>query len=83
MAEAPPPRLRCLIIVAREAPDLRSYLLQTYGGITGLQVLLDRRQDARRQRVEPHTPERRLAERRRPPTTERDLRRQPFLLIPQ
>ena len=83
MPGATPTKLQCLIIVARDAPDLRRYLMQTYGGINGFQVLLDRRQRARRQPGQPYTPERRQTDRRRPPTTERDLRLQPFFFVPQ
>ncbi len=74
--------LRCLIIVAREAPDLWFYLTQTYGQIKGFQVLVDRRERERRQQVQSYAPERRQADRRRPPTIERTLRRQPFLFVP-
>jgi hypothetical protein len=44
---------------------------------------VDRRQRERRRQDQPYTPERRQAERRRPPTIERHLRRQPFLLVTQ
>ncbi len=81
MAGESPPRLRCLIIVARDRPDLHFYLMDTYGMIEGFQVLLDRRQRARRQQIKPGIPERRQAERRRPPRSEHDLRRQPFFLV--
>ncbi len=74
--------LRCLIIVARDAPDLWFYLTRTYGQIKGFQVLVARRERERRQQVQPYAPERRQADRRRPPTIERTLRRQPFLFIP-
>ncbi len=74
--------LQCLIIVGRERADLHFYLMETYGMINGFHVLLDRRQRVRRQQVEAHLTERRQAERRRPPTTEHDLRRQPFFLVP-
>ncbi len=72
--------MTCLIIVARDRPDLQLYLMQTYGGIEGFRVLLDRRQGTRRQRVQSYSPERRQGERRRPPTSEHDLRRQPLFL---
>jgi hypothetical protein len=75
--------VRCLIIVARDAEDLWFYLTRTYGKIKGLQVLVDRRERERRQQAQPYAPERRQAERRRPPTVERNLRRQPFLFVPQ
>ena len=75
--------LRCLIIVARDATDLWFYLTRTYGQIKGFQVLVDRRERERRQQVQPFSPERRQADRRRPPSIERTLRRQPFLFVPQ
>ena len=74
--------LRCLIIVARDAPDLWFYLTRTYGRIEGFRVLVDRRERERREQAQPYAPERRHAERRRPPTIERTLRRQPFLFVP-
>ena len=77
------PRLRCLIIVARDAPDLWAYLTRTYGRIEGFQVLVDRRERDRRQQSVTRSPDRRQADRRRPPTIERTLRRQPFLFVPQ
>ena len=74
---------RYLVIVSREELDLWLYLTQTYGGIKGFQVLLDRRQRERRQPGQPVALERRRADRRRPPSAEGDLRRQPFLLVTQ
>ena len=76
-------RPRSLIIVAREEPDLWLYLTRSYGGIQGLEILLDRRQGERRHEVQPYTPERRQAERRRPPAIEKNPRRPPFRIVPQ
>jgi hypothetical protein len=76
------PRPRSLIIVAREELGLWLYLTRTYGRIPALQVFLDRRQKERRHQVQPYTPERRQADRRRPLSSERILRRQPFLVVP-
>ena len=81
-AGARPPTLRSLVIVARGEPDLRLYLMQTDGGIHGFQAIFDRRQRERRHQVQPYTPERRQADRRRPLTGENTLRRQPFLVVP-
>ena len=75
------PRFR--IIVAREEPDLWLYLTRSYGGIQGLEVLLDHRQGERRHQVQPYTPERRQAERRRPPAPEKNRRPQLFRIVPQ
>ncbi len=82
-AESRTTRPRSLIIVAREEPDLWLYLTRSYGGIQGLEVLLDRRQGERRHQVQPYTPERRQAERRRLPAPEKNRHRQPFRIVPQ
>ncbi len=83
LASAGTPGPRSLIIVAREELDLWLYLTRTYGGIPELQVLLDRRQVERRHQIQPHTPERRKADRRRSLSSEETLRRQPFLVVPR
>ena len=60
-------KVRYMLIVARNQPDLCDYLIRNFTGDEKVQVLLDRRRGQRRQRVQPHEPERRQAERRRQP----------------
>ncbi len=68
VAESPPEeKVRYLLIVAHDAPELCDYLRQNFAGDSKVQVLLDRRRGERRKRTEPHEPERRWAERRRQP----------------
>mgnify|MGYP001576173098 CR=1 FL=1 len=76
-------RVRGLIIVARDEPDLWHYLTRDFAGNEGVQVRLDRRYGERRQRVQRCEPERRRTDRRRPLRTDNDLRCRPFLIIPQ
>ena len=61
-ATAPP----YVIVVARTHPRVFEYLSRKFAGDPEFQVILDRRGDQRRQRAEPHEPERRRAERRLP-----------------
>lgn len=76
-------RVQGLIIVARDQPDLWHQLTQHFAGHNEVQVLLDRRQWERRQRMQAYGPERRMAARRRPPSIETDLRYRSFLIVPQ
>ena len=76
-------RVRGLIIVARDQPDLWHHLTQHFAGHNEVRILLDRRQWERRQRVQTYGAERRKAARRRPPSIETDLRYRSFLLAPQ
>lgn len=76
-------RVRGLIIVARDQPDLWDHLTHHFAGHSEVRVLLDRRQWERRQRLQSYGPERRKAARRRPPSIETDLRYRSFLLVPQ
>ncbi|HSD51211.1 MAG TPA: hypothetical protein VLG48_07355 [Candidatus Methylomirabilis sp.] len=75
-------RVRGLIIVARDQPDLWHQLTQHFVGQNEVRVLLDRRQWERRQRLQTYGPERRKAVRRRPASIETDLRYRSFLLVP-
>lgn len=53
-----------LLIVSRSHPDVFESLDRKLAGDPQFQVLLDRRRGERRQRAEPHEPDRRRAERR-------------------
>ena len=53
-----------VIVVARNQPRVFEYLSRKFAGDPEFQVILDRRGSERRQRAEPHEPERRRAERR-------------------
>ena len=72
--------VRYLLIVARSQPDLWHYLNDNFAGDAKVEVILDRRGGERRQRIQPHEPERRRAERRRQPSLDSDLRYR-FLVI--
>lgn len=65
--------VRYLLIVARNQADLGRYLKDNFAGDEKVEVILDRRRGARRQRIQPHEPERRQADRRRRPGIDRDL----------
>ena len=70
-AHPPGEKVRYLLIVARNAPDLCEYLRKNFAGDEKVHVVLDRRQDERRQRAGPRQPERRRSERRRQPASPR------------
>lgn len=53
-----------LLIVALDRPQVYEYLRQVFSSDKPIQVLLDRRRGERRQRNEPHAPERRRGQRR-------------------
>mgnify|MGYP001569806234 FL=1 len=72
--------VRYLLIVARTEPDLWRYLKHNFAGDDKVEVILDRRRGERRQRIQPHEPERRQADRRRRPSLDSDLRYR-FLVI--
>jgi hypothetical protein len=72
--------VRDIVIVARDQPDLWEYLLQEFAGDEEVQVLLDRRQVERRQRVQGYESERRGGNRRRRLSNDTDLRSHPFIL---
>jgi len=63
---APADRPPWLLVVSREHPEVCDDLLRKYPPASGVQVVLDRRLGERRQRIEPHEPERRQTGRRRP-----------------
>ncbi|MFQ5899080.1 MAG: hypothetical protein ACE5JN_12665 [Candidatus Methylomirabilia bacterium] len=66
-----------LFIVARDKPALYEYLRDQ----TPMQVILDRRREERRQRIQAHEPERRQTDRRRQPASEDALRSHGFVVI--
>ena len=75
-------KVRGLIIVARDQPDLwRS--LQEHIGATNrdVEILLDRRLWERRQRFQRCEPDRRGSDRRRPPSIENDVRSRQFVIV--
>ncbi|MFQ5520708.1 MAG: hypothetical protein ACE5FK_04870 [Candidatus Methylomirabilia bacterium] len=58
---------RFLLILARDQPDVYNYLGRKFERDPEFEVLLDRRQEERRQRVFARATERRRADRRREP----------------
>ena len=74
---------RCLIIVARHETDLWHYMKSHYAEFRDMLVLLDRRHEERRQRVQTSPSDRRGPDRRHQPTNDEDLRRHPFVIISQ
>jgi len=75
-------RVRGRIIVARDQADLWQALTRCFATDGGVQVLYDRRNWERRQRVLRCEPERRELDRRRPLSMDNDLRRRSFVVAP-
>ncbi len=71
----------CLIIVARDQPDLWVTIQRQFAAYTRVQVLQDRRRSERRQRFQRYEPERRRVDRRRPLRIENDLAWRPYLIV--
>lgn len=69
-----------LLIVPADRRDLYEYLKRQFTQVENFLVILDRRRAERRQRHEPHEPERRLAQRRRP---QESYRRSDWFVIAQ
>ena len=69
-----------LLIVAWNRPDLWALWRRWFSGIDDVQVILDRRRGARRQRAQPHQPDRRGADRRRQPPIDDELRSTGFAI---
>lgn len=65
--------IRALVVVAGDQPDLWQSLTRHFAGNQDVQVLLDRRQGERRQRVQTYELDRRGPDRRRPPSIESDV----------
>ena len=74
-------KVRCLLIVAREQPDLWHHLTRDFAGDEGVQVILDRRRRERRQRVQTSESERRRSDRRRQASIDNDLRYRSFVIL--
>jgi class 3 adenylate cyclase/tetratricopeptide (TPR) repeat protein len=66
-------RLGDMVIVTRYHRPLYEYLIQMFGEDRAVQLILDRRRGERRQLVQPHFPERRVAARRRQPSMDEAL----------
>jgi hypothetical protein len=66
---------RTVYVVARDHPELYAYLRDrfTADGELEVEVILDRRLTARRQREIPHAPDRRRADRRSHPHVDTEL----------
>lgn len=64
---------RYLFIVSQGVTDLYEHVKRNFAGDREVEVLLDRRRGERRQRVEAYEPERRQADRRRPPGSHESL----------
>jgi hypothetical protein len=77
-ATAGPPgdKVRTLIIVAQDRPDLWARLTQDFSGVETVKVLLDRRRP-----VPTHDSERREADRRRPVSIETDLCYRQYVIV--
>ena len=75
--------VRYLLIVARNQPDLWRYLKDNFAGDDKVEVILDRRREERRQRIQPHESERRQAERRRQPSLDKDLTYRSLVIVRQ
>ncbi len=71
----------CLIIVARDQPNLWVAIQGQFAAYTRVQVLQDRRRSERRQRFQWYEPERRRVDRRRPLRIENDLAWWPYLIV--
>jgi hypothetical protein len=62
-----------LFIVAKQDRPLYEYLTKQFADRTDVEVILDRREAQRRQRAEPHDPERRRTDRRARSRIDADL----------
>ena len=75
--------VRYLLIVARNQPDLWRYLKDNFARDEKVEVILDRRRGERRQRIQPHEPERRGADRRCRPGADNELSYRSVVIIRQ
>jgi hypothetical protein len=75
-------QVRFLIVVARHAVDLFARVSDQFLDDPRVQVLMDRRRGERRRVAEPHRPERRSHDRRRPLDYWEDIRRHPVVIVP-
>jgi hypothetical protein len=76
IAEPAGDRVRTLIIVARDHPDLWARLTQDFAGVETVDVLLDRRRP-----VPTHDPEQSGVDRRRRVSMETDLRYRQYVIV--
>lgn len=74
-------RVRGLIIVARDQPDLWQSLREHFAANEDVELVLDRRLWERRQRIQRCEPDGRGPDRRRPLDLENDLRSRPFVIV--
>jgi hypothetical protein len=72
--------MRALVVVAREQPDLWQSLTEHFAANEDVQVLLDRRQGERRQRVQAYERDRRGPDRRRPRSIEKDVSHRQYVI---
>jgi len=77
----PTEMIRVLIVVARDQPDLWQSLTRHFEANKDVQVLLDRRQGERRQRVQTYERDRRGPDRRRPPCIENDVSSRQYVIV--
>jgi hypothetical protein len=78
-----PDRRRYLIVVARDQSDLWRSLRQTLAKSDGIEAILDRRHGGAWQWTQSRQYQDRGADRRRPSTSEVDLRTRAFLIVPR
>jgi hypothetical protein len=72
--------MRALVVVAQDQTDLWQSLTQHFSANEDVQVLLDRRQGERRQRVQTYERDRRGPDRRRPPSIENDVSHRRYVI---
>ena len=73
--------IRALVVVTRNQPDLWQSLTRHLAANEDVQVLLDRRQGERRQRVQTYELDRRGLDRRRPPRIENDVCSRQYVIV--
>lgn len=74
-------KIHCLIIVARDQPDLWFAIQRQFAAYRRVQIIQDRRRWERRQRFHLYEPERRRVDRRRPLCIKNDLYWRPYLIV--
>lgn len=72
--------IRALVVVAGDEPDLWQSLTEHFSANEDVQVLLDRRQGERRQRVQTYERDRRGPDRRRPASIENDASHRRYVI---
>lgn len=71
---------RAFVIVAHDQPDLYDYLMRSFQGVPGVEVIADRRRGERRHRIRSTAAERRRVDRRRHPEVAAELRARGFAI---